>query len=501
MEKLHEKFSQKPWNETMKLVRLCMDKPQQTTSTATSACPITSCLGKIERTLYAKSLSAVVNKLESLCKQNGLNSYVSPSGTTYYITSEKFYIEIHLENDGLVKDVKVAYPTKSPLTCRELLELLRIQNYDAFGKILEELLILYQIPGNSSANIKGHAALHTLEKDLCLLSTLHRTPDMDRVTEILCGTVGYIKPRAGGKPLCIEFYLSPYQILEEQLTGLQLSGMTVFLTIGQANETHTLPLSPLVVDYVSGEDGSPNFKFLPLTEVACVDILASFLLTFRQPFPMFLSSSSDLLCFELSPQRGSSLSVTFQHPLQDNLACVVIDILSSREVKCTLHTISEEGALDCSNDFLTRVLNRCMSIPILMRAIYKRAAQQKAAQSMAEAPEQNPNQNKESNTDPSAVGLPSPGDCATTSVSPERSLPETSRQASLRSGTADNASAESSSDGKKENVPLQLSEDKIKEDMYLVSLLTTDDEESLSASSPGIKMEDFDMDYLWVFPE
>lgn len=137
-----------------------------------------------------------------------------------------------------------------------------------------------------------------------------------------------------------------------------------------------------------------------------------------------------------------------------------------------------------------------MSIPVLMRTIYKRAAQQKAAQSMAGTSEQNPNQNKESNTDPSAVGLPSPGDSTTTSVGSEESLPETS----LHSGTEDNASVEPSGDDSKENMPLQLLEDEIK-DMYLARLLMTDDEESLSASSPEIKMEDFDMDYFRFFPE
>ncbi|CAI5788088.1 mediator of RNA polymerase II transcription subunit 1-like isoform X1 [Podarcis lilfordi] len=88
--------------------------------------------------------------------------------------------------------------------------------------------------------------------------------------------------------------------------------------------------------------------------------------------------SSDLLHFDVFQQKATSFSVTFQHPLEENLACVMVDVLSSRDVICTLHTHSEDGALICSNDYLTRVLKRCMSIPVLMRAIFKKATQQKA---------------------------------------------------------------------------------------------------------------------------
>lgn len=42
-----------------------------------------------------------------------LDSYVSPSGRTFCVTTDTFYIEIRLEDDGAVKDVKVAHPAKS----------------------------------------------------------------------------------------------------------------------------------------------------------------------------------------------------------------------------------------------------------------------------------------------------------------------------------------------------------------------------------------------------
>ncbi|KAH1176676.1 hypothetical protein KIL84_010378 [Mauremys mutica] len=148
MDKLHLKYAQKPWIETLKLVRLCMDKPPRGSISVTSHHPLLSCLEKIQRTLNAKSLSTVMSRLEFLSKQRGLKSHISPNGTACYLTSDMFYVEVQLEKDGKVIDVKLAHPGEAPVVCDDLVQLLRMKNYDAFGKILEGLLNLYQIPGN-----------------------------------------------------------------------------------------------------------------------------------------------------------------------------------------------------------------------------------------------------------------------------------------------------------------------------------------------------------------
>ena len=44
-----------------------------------------------------------------------LNSHVSPSGTTCYITSDMFYIEVQLEKDGNVIDAKLAHLGEAPV--------------------------------------------------------------------------------------------------------------------------------------------------------------------------------------------------------------------------------------------------------------------------------------------------------------------------------------------------------------------------------------------------
>ncbi|XP_051654713.1 mediator of RNA polymerase II transcription subunit 1-like isoform X8 [Manacus candei] len=437
----------------------------------------------------AKSMFSVMNALESLSRQKGLNVHVSPSGTACYITSMMFYLEVQLEKDGNLMDVKLAHFGEAPVVCDDLVQLLRMKNYDAFGKILEDLSNMYQIPGNSEMKAKGYLALQALEKDLYSMSLLDRTQDVNRVTEILHGKVGHLVPRTGGTPMNIEFYISPYQILEAELNpGSQVCGTKTVVTIEGTDMLHKLPLSPLIVDPQSGEDSNP--AFLQLTDELSMDLPALFVLKFHQPVPMSSSSiedihrltgiqisglklaplyelivwsalkdkcseelstnescffvslpdcpkhcyfinkgseksdlagalvskipfshpkcvpgvieilrhqvayntlisscvsdkhinedDSELLYFEVVPHRNTSFCVFFLHPVKENLACVMIDVITSREVHCHLQLNPQDPALSCSDDFIARAVKSCMSVPVVMRAIFRNAAKVKA---------------------------------------------------------------------------------------------------------------------------
>uniref|UniRef100_A0A669Q2U2 Mediator of RNA polymerase II transcription subunit 1 n=1 Tax=Phasianus colchicus TaxID=9054 RepID=A0A669Q2U2_PHACC len=485
MEKLYLKYQQRPWTETLKLVHFCMDKPRPSPVSNAPDGPLLSCMEKLQRTLNDKSLFSVMNRLECLSKQKGLNSHVSPSGTACYITSNMFYIEVQLEKDGRVMDVKLAHLGEAPVICDDLVQHLRMKNYDAFGKILEDLSNLYQIPGNSEMKAKAYLALQSLEKDLYSMSLLHRSQDVNRVTEVLHGKVGHLVPRTGGTPMNIEFYISPYQILEAELNpGSLVCGTKAVVTVEGTDSLHKLPLSPLLVDSQAGEDGSPTF--LPLTNELSMDLSAYFLLKFHQPIPLSLSNieeiqmltgiqitalklsplyeliiqsalkekcsedlsthkscfivslpdcpkhcyfinkgseksnlagalvnkipfthpkcvpavieilrhqvaynslisscvsdkcinedDSELLYFEVTPYKNTSFSVFFIHPMRENLACVTIDVVTSREVQCSLHLHPQDPTLNSSDGFISRSVKCCMSVPVVMRAIFRNAA-------------------------------------------------------------------------------------------------------------------------------
>ncbi|KAI1242990.1 hypothetical protein IHE44_0000555, partial [Lamprotornis superbus] len=495
MEQLRLKYQQRPWTETLKLVYFCMDNPLRKPVSNASDGLLLSCMEKIERTLNAKSMFSVMNTLELLSRQKGLTVHISPSGTACYITSMMFYVEIQLKKDGDVMDVKLAHFEEAPVVCDDLVQLLRMKNYDAFGKILEDLSNMYQIPGNSEMKAKGYLALQALEKDLYSMSLLDRTQDLNRVTEVLNGKVGHLVPRTGGTPMNIEFYISPYQVLEAELNhGSQVCGTKTVVTVEGTDTLHKLPLSPLIVD---PQDGENNPAFLQLTDELGMDLPAFFVLKFHQPVPMSSSRAfiiychnlianknndlvsgiqisglkqaplyelivqstlkekcsedlstnkscffvslpdcpkhcyfinkgseksdlagalvskvpfshpkcvpgvieilrhqmayntlisscvsekhineddSELLYFEVVPHKNTSFSVFFLHPGKENLACVVIDVITSREVQCHLHLNPQDPTLNSSDDFIARAVKRCMSVPVVMRAVFRNAA-------------------------------------------------------------------------------------------------------------------------------
>ncbi|XP_072780356.1 mediator of RNA polymerase II transcription subunit 1 [Taeniopygia guttata] len=467
------------------------------------------------RSARAKSMFSVMNILELVARQKGLTVHVSPSGTACYITSMMFYLEIQLEKDGDVMDVKLAHFEEAPVVCDDLVQLLRMKNYDAFGKILEDLSNMYQIPGNSEMKAKGYLALQALEKDLYSMSLLDRTQDLNRVTEVLNGKVGHLVPRTGGTPMNIEFYISPYQVLEAELNhGSKVCGTKTVVTVEGTDMLHKLPLSPLIIEPQAGEDSNPSF--LQLTDELSMDLPAHFVLKFHQPVPMSSSSieeiqkltgiqisglklaplyelivqstlkekcsedlstnkscffvslpdcskhcyfinkgsekpglagalvskipfshpkcvpgvieilrhqvayntlisscvsekhinedDSELLYFEVVPYKNTSFSVFFLHPVKKNLACVVIDVITSREVQCHLHLNPQDPTLNSTDDFIARAVKRCMSVPVVMRAVFRNAAKVKADSETHDMDtEEQPGQQSEQSTDSNSL--------------------------------------------------------------------------------------------------
>ncbi|XP_041830067.1 mediator of RNA polymerase II transcription subunit 1 [Melanotaenia boesemani] len=82
--------------------------------------------------------------------------------------------------------------------------------------------------------------------------------------------------------------------------------------------------------------------------------------------------SAGLLQFEVCPLTDSSFSVSFQHPVNESLVCVVMEVIDSRQVSCQLYK-GLSDALICTDEFITKVVQRCMSIPVTMRAIRRKA--------------------------------------------------------------------------------------------------------------------------------
>uniref|UniRef100_A0A8D2BQ02 Mediator of RNA polymerase II transcription subunit 1 n=1 Tax=Sus scrofa TaxID=9823 RepID=A0A8D2BQ02_PIG len=471
LERLHAKFNQnRPWSETIKLVRQVMEKRVVMSSGGHQH--LVSCLETLQKALKVTSLPAMTDRLESIARQNGLGSHLSASGTECYITSDMFYVEVQLDPAGQLCDVKVAHHGENPVSCPELVQQLREKNFDEFSKHLKGLVNLYNLPGDKKATNAG-----PLDK-------------------ILHGSVGYLTPRSGGHLMNLKYYASPSDLLDDKTTSPIILhennvprslGMNASVTIEGTSAMYKLPIAPLIMgSHPVDNKWTPSFS--SITSANSVDLPACFFLKFPQPIPVsrafvqklqnctgiplfetqptyvplyelitqfelskdpdpvplnhnmrfyaalpgqqhcyFLNKdaplpdgrslqgtlvskitfqhpgrvplilnlirhqvayntligscvkrtilkedSPGLLQFEVCPLSESRFSVSFQHPVNDSLVCVVMDVQDSTHVSCKLYK-GLSDALICTDDFIAKVVQRCMSIPVTMRAIRRKA--------------------------------------------------------------------------------------------------------------------------------
>uniref|UniRef100_A0A8D3BEE1 Mediator of RNA polymerase II transcription subunit 1 n=1 Tax=Scophthalmus maximus TaxID=52904 RepID=A0A8D3BEE1_SCOMX len=486
LERLHAKHNaSRPWQETCKVVRQAMEK--RGTMNAAGHQLLLTCLETLQRALKGETA-------------NSLGSHLSPSGTECYITSDMFYVEVQLDTNGQLVDVKVAHQGENPTSCPELIRHLREKNFEEFSKHLKGLVDLYKLPGDNKLKTKMYIALQSLELDLTKMMHMFRlATNANTVETILHGSVGLLTARSGGHLVTLQCYVSPYDVFEEGI-GTQLNltdnnvprslGVGVSVTIEGTSAIYKLPIAPLITgSHPVDNKGTPSFS--TVTNSNCVDLPACFFLKMNRPMPFSLSfiqrmgnatsipvfetspslsplyqlvvqsqlqlleegsstpppshnmhfysvlpdqqhcyflngdapvqdgrslqgtlvskipfrhpaqvpllldiirhqaaynnligscvkrtsvkeDSAGLLQFEVCPLTDSSFSVSFQHPVNESLVCVVMEVIDSRQVSCKLYK-GLSDALICTDEFITKVVQRCMSIPVTMRAIRRKA--------------------------------------------------------------------------------------------------------------------------------
>ncbi|KAK7118001.1 hypothetical protein R3I94_021744 [Phoxinus phoxinus] len=288
MSALKTKYADKSWNETMQLVRRCMDKTRGDKRVSE---PITKCLEKINEALNASSLTGMVSRLEMIAKQRGLGSHLSPTETVCYLTADLFYIEVLLLPGGRVEDVRAAHRGEAPVSSPSLLQLLRMKKFQEFSVKLDDLVSFYNIQGDSDVKAKVYSALRHLETDLFKISHLPRSlreSDL-HVDLIMNGRIGNVQPARDGTPTTVEYYISPLDVLMGLSdTGDVGSGRMALVMVGNSDGSHRLQIESLISSPPQVDSlGFPVFQ--PLTE-SCSELLpATFLLKLQPPLPMLSS--------------------------------------------------------------------------------------------------------------------------------------------------------------------------------------------------------------------
>ncbi|XP_014676465.1 PREDICTED: mediator of RNA polymerase II transcription subunit 1-like isoform X2 [Priapulus caudatus] len=85
------------------------------------------------------------------------------------------------------------------------------------------------------------------------------------------------------------------------------------------------------------------------------------------------TEAGEATMFEVTPMSLQCIIVTFQHPCEESIATVKFDLSDVPDIKCEVEVASGSEPL-CDNEFVTKVMQRCWSIPITMRSLIRRAA-------------------------------------------------------------------------------------------------------------------------------
>uniref|UniRef100_A0A2K6E0G1 Mediator of RNA polymerase II transcription subunit 1 n=1 Tax=Macaca nemestrina TaxID=9545 RepID=A0A2K6E0G1_MACNE len=404
LERLHAKFNQnRPWSETIKLVRQVMEKRVVMSSGGHQH--LVSCLETLQKALKVTSLPAMTDRLESIARQNGLGSHLSASGTECYINVR--YV---------LCGIKVAHHGENPVVC--------VVDISLESWHLKGLVNLYNLPGDK---LNMYLALQSLEQDLSKMAIMYW---VDLILHGKCLAIS--TPRGGGF-----FFMCPIWPLFRNVTPS-------FSSITSANSVdlpacfflkfpQPIPVSRAFVQKLQSCTGIPLFETQP-TYAPLYELITQFELS-KDPDPIPLNHNMRFYaalpgqqhCYFLNKDAplpdGRSLQgtlvskITFQHPgrvplilnlirhqvayntligscvkrtiLKEGTAFPLISLVFDRTIFALydlpyletaycrtlmfyLNLRSHSAAIEILTLF-SSLSCRCMSIPVTMRAIRRKA--------------------------------------------------------------------------------------------------------------------------------
>ncbi|KAI1299194.1 Mediator of RNA polymerase II transcription subunit 1 [Halotydeus destructor] len=96
----------------------------------------------------------------------------------------------------------------------------------------------------------------------------------------------------------------------------------------------------------------------------------------RKISPFNLSDTQ--LSFEVTAMSTASVSVSFEHPVEESLATLEVDLADITNVKCKLYNASSFANL-CSDEYVSKVMQKSLSIPITLRQVIVKCQEKASA--------------------------------------------------------------------------------------------------------------------------
>ncbi|CAN8020807.1 unnamed protein product [Ixodes persulcatus] len=295
LEKLRAKASQyKPWGDMAKALRMALMEKHHLVDSADRN-RLQKCLDTIQKSIKVTSMQSMIERLDTITRQQGLIFTTGPDGQECFISSDMFYVEVLLETSGEVKDVKIAHHG-DPVSCPELTQVLLKGDFAEFTSHLEGLASIYQLNADKKQKTKAYLALQALETDLSNVSQLQSFMN-EPSNRVHKSPVGILQPRRGGHPMKLTFFISPYDLLDlESKSSIPLTvdailekqlGHSVSVCI-ESSSAHKLQTMSLI-SVTNTPEGKNLPSFAALSNLNSTTLPASFVLKLPKPIPMALA--------------------------------------------------------------------------------------------------------------------------------------------------------------------------------------------------------------------
>lgn len=82
----------------------------------------------------------------------------------------------------------------------------------------------------------------------------------------------------------------------------------------------------------------------------------------------------NMIIFEVSALSWTHISISLEHPIEENMATAELDLTDISNLTCRIHspgTPPPPNTPDVVSELATKVLNRSFSIPVTMRSVIK----------------------------------------------------------------------------------------------------------------------------------
>lgn len=295
MERLRSKAAQyKPLQDTSKNIRMAMLEKRYALD-AVEKSNLQKCLDSMQHCIKVTTRQGLVDRLESLSRQLGLK--FMDDNDNLFISSDMFYLEIILDANGKVFDVKVHHECKiEQQSCKELVNCLLNGDFADFTNQLEGLTSIYQLNADSKTKSHAFVALQALETDLQHLFTLQQCYK-DSHQLLAQSPVGVLEPRRGGHPMRLTYFVPPYQLLNvdsDELTPLTVElihakgatfGMSVTVHL-EASASNKLQIQPILSMQKDERTGESKPIYATMNADNSIMLPACFVLRLNKPVPI-----------------------------------------------------------------------------------------------------------------------------------------------------------------------------------------------------------------------